>query len=106
MCDFLQRTPLKQHLQNLVRDALTALCREENLLLHPDAIIKIEKTRDSKHGDFATNIAMVIAPATGDNPRTLAQKIIRHLPPSDKVVRAETAGPGFILNILKDCKKT
>ena len=96
MCDFLQRTPLKQHLQNLVQDALTALCREENLLLHPDAIIKIEKTRDSKHGDFATNIAMVIAPGTGDKPRTLAQKIIRHLPPSDKVVRVETAGPGFI----------
>jgi arginyl-tRNA synthetase len=96
MCAFLQRPALKHHLQQLVQEALTALCREENLQLHPDVSIKIEKTRDARHGDFATNIAMLIAAHTGDQPRELAHKIIRRLPASDRVTRAEIAGPGFI----------
>jgi len=102
MCAFSQRPVLKHHLQQLVREALTALCREENLQLHPDVSIKIEKTRDDRHGDFATNIAMLIAARTGDNPRELAQKIVRYLPASDRVARAEIAGPGFINFFLEN----
>ena len=38
----------------------------------------IERTRDSRHGDFATNIAMRLAKSAGQNPRALAAKIIKH----------------------------
>ena len=102
MCAFLQRPGLKHHLQQLVREALTALHREENLQLHPDITIKIEKTRDARHGDFATNVAMLLAARTGAKPRELAQQIVRRLPASERVARAEIAGPGFINFFLEN----
>ena len=48
-----------------------------------DGDITVERTRDSKHGDFASNIAMRLAKSARKNPRELAQLIIDHLPESD-----------------------
>lgn len=56
----------------------------------------VERTRDPRHGDFATNIAMRLAKAAGRNPRELAQAIIDAMPESDLIDRVEIAGPGFI----------
>jgi arginyl-tRNA synthetase len=56
----------------------------------------VERTRDSRHGDFATNVAMRLAKSVGRNPRELAAAIIAKLPDSDMVTKAEIAGPGFI----------
>lgn len=56
----------------------------------------IERTRDSRHGDFATNIAMRLAKSTGQSPRELAAQIIKFLPKSELVDKVEIAGPGFI----------
>jgi arginyl-tRNA synthetase len=56
----------------------------------------VERTRDPRHGDFSTNIAMRLAKAAGSKPRDLAGKIIAHMPASDLVDKVEIAGPGFI----------
>jgi arginyl-tRNA synthetase len=56
----------------------------------------VERTRDPRHGDFASNIAMRLAKAAGRNPRELATAIIAALPASDLIAKAEIAGPGFI----------
>ena len=56
----------------------------------------VERTRDPKHGDFATNVAMRLAKAARSNPRELAAQIIAALPASDNVDKVEIAGPGFI----------
>ena len=56
----------------------------------------IERTRDSAHGDFATNAALQLAKAAKRKPRELAQAIIAALPASDIVSKVEIAGPGFI----------
>ena len=58
--------------------------------------ITVERTRDARHGDFATNIAMRLAKAARKNPRELAQIIIDQLPDSDLLGKVEIAGPGFI----------
>lgn len=57
---------------------------------------KIERTRESKHGDFATNAAMVLAKAARTNPRELAQLLLNELPSTDLLDHCEIAGPGFI----------
>lgn len=57
---------------------------------------KIECTRDSKHGDFATNAAMVLAKAARTNPCKLAQILLDELPSTDLLDHCEIAGPGFI----------
>ncbi|MDH3439310.1 MAG: arginine--tRNA ligase [Gammaproteobacteria bacterium] len=56
----------------------------------------VERTRDARHGDFTTNIAMRLAKAVGKNPREIAQTIIDNLPASDVVAGVDIAGPGFI----------
>lgn len=56
----------------------------------------VERTRDSRHGDFATNIAMRLAKSLGKSPREIATTIIDKLPESDLIDKVEIAGPGFI----------
>lgn len=56
----------------------------------------VERTRDSRHGDFSTNVAMRLAKAVNMNPRELAAQIIEHLPESELLDKVEIAGPGFI----------
>jgi arginyl-tRNA synthetase len=56
----------------------------------------VERTRDPRHGDFTTNIAMRLAKSVGRNPREIAQTIIGALPQSELVDKVEIAGPGFI----------
>lgn len=58
--------------------------------------VSVERTRDARHGDFASNIAMRLAKSAGRNPRELAQLIIDKLPPSTLVDKVDIAGPGFI----------
>lgn len=56
----------------------------------------IERARDNKNGDFASNVALTLAKAAGEPPRKLAERIIAALPTSSLIDKVEIAGPGFI----------
>jgi arginyl-tRNA synthetase len=56
----------------------------------------IERTRDSSHGDFASNAAMQLAKPARKNPREIAAQIVAALGDSDAIDKVEIAGPGFI----------
>ena len=87
---------MKYLIESLVRDALAALPAD---LRGADASAPaptIERTRDSSHGDFATNAAMQLARVAKRKPRELAEAIVAALPPSELVAKVEIAGPGFI----------
>jgi arginyl-tRNA synthetase len=58
-----------------------------------------EVPRDPTHGDYATNVAMLLAKSHRRPPRQVAETILAHLPGVDEIERAEVAGPGF-LNIF------
>ncbi len=58
--------------------------------------IEVSRTRDSKFGDFTTNLAMKLAKPAGKNPRELASLLIDNLPHNASVEKTEIAGPGFI----------
>ena len=60
------------------------------------ALIVLERTRDPKHGDFASNIALRLAKLANRPPRELAAAIVAALPASTLLERAEIAGAGFI----------
>jgi len=55
-----------------------------------------EVPRQSEHGDYATNAAMVLARAAKRAPRQIAEAIVKHFPPRPEVARLEVAGPGFL----------
>ena len=64
--------------------------------LPADYDLQLERTRDPKHGDFTTNIAMRLAKDLGKPPRKLAETLIALIPPSELIEKAQVAGPGFI----------
>ncbi len=63
--------------------------------------IVVEPSRESAHGDMATNAAMVLAKDAGTKPRALAEAIAAKLGADDLVANVEVAGPGFINLTLK-----
>lgn len=81
---------MKETLVSLLKQALSAL----NLDYHDD--IALTRTKEAAHGDFATNIAMVLAKPLSLKPRELAEKIVAHFPASAIIAKIEIAGPGFI----------
>ena len=56
---------------------------------------------DARFGDYQTNVALVLAKQRGENPRTLAQKIIDHLEVVEWSEPPTIAGAGFINFALK-----
>jgi len=58
--------------------------------------ISLEIPTDAKHGDIATNAAMVLAKASKQNPRALAEKLAEKLAQEQAIEKVEIAGPGFI----------
>jgi arginyl-tRNA synthetase len=64
--------------------------------------INIQNTKDKSHGDFACNIAMMLAKPAKMNPRELAEKIVSTLPADPRITDTQIAGPGFINFFVND----
>ncbi len=73
-------------------------CLKQSGALPDDAnpSIQVERTRDSAHGDFASNLAMMLAKPARKKPRDIAEDLVAALPASETVIKIEIAGPGFI----------
>ncbi|MDN3234184.1 arginine--tRNA ligase [Pseudomonas sp. WAC2] len=87
---------MKDTIRQLIQNALERLTAEGIL---PDGLtptIQVENTKDKSHGDFASNIAMMLAKPAGMKPRDLAEKLIAALPADSSVSQVQIAGPGFL----------
>ncbi len=87
---------MKTLIETLLKQALADLPEELLPLTARTASIEVEDTRDPRHGDFASNLAMRLAKPARQNPRKLAEALVRALPPSPWVAKTEIAGAGFI----------
>jgi arginyl-tRNA synthetase len=92
---------LKAQLQQLIAQALQSL-NENGTLSVEIPVIKIDRTRDKSHGDFAANVAMMLAKPARKNPREIAGLIVDALPDNNFVEKVEIAGPGFINFFVSD----
>ncbi len=93
---------MKEHLSELIAQALGNLADAGDLPADLQPTIQLERTRDPAHGDLASNIALTLAKRAGAPPRDLAAKICEALPDSPQVEKTEIAGPGFINFFLTD----
>ncbi len=89
-------TSLKSEIERLLSAALDALAGDMLPEEARDVVLQVERARDPRHGDFATNVAMSLAKPARRAPRDIAGAIIGALPDSPLVAGAEIAGPGFI----------
>ncbi|MBI3186457.1 MAG: arginine--tRNA ligase [Gammaproteobacteria bacterium] len=87
---------MKNEIQTLLAQAVASLQANQILPADISPDIQITRTKDASHGDFASNLAMMLAKPVGKNPRVVAQSLIDALPASAHVRKVEIAGPGFI----------
>lgn len=87
---------MKQQLQDLVHQAVQTLAQTLKVNLPEELSINIDNARDKNHGDYASNIAMVLAKVFKQAPQNLASQLITQLEQSPLFEKVESAGPGFI----------
>ena len=97
---------MKQHLSELIHQALDSLVQDGILSAEISPQIQIDRSRDQQHGDMASNIALGLAKAAGMPPRQLAELICEALPASPALSKTEIAGPGFINFFLTDASNS
>jgi len=66
------------------------------------AEVELERPSDPEHGDYATNVALRLAPTRKRAPRDLAEELAGSARALPAVERAEVAGPGFLNLFLHD----
>jgi len=87
---------LKHKIEDLIRQAVSTLIHNGTLDASVSPAIQVTRTKDATHGDFACNVALMLAKAAGKPPRDLAQAICDALPEDKELEKTEIAGPGFI----------
>jgi len=84
------------NLKQKIQDALKKLGQEVSL---NDIII--EKSKDTAHGDYATNVAMKFSRLFAKSPRDVASLLIENID-MEGIDKVEIAGPGFINFFMKN----
>ena len=82
---------MKAHLTELLMQAAKDIVAGQ-----PCPDILLDRPKTAQHGDFACNLAMLLAKPLRQSPRALAEAIVKALPPSAYVAKVEIAGAGFI----------
>ncbi len=82
---------LKAHISDLLQAAATQMSADLSQIN-----IVLERPKSAEHGDFSTNLAMQLAKPMRQNPRAIAERLIKALPQSEYIAKVEIAGAGFI----------
>ena len=86
---------MKAHLTELLAQAAKSLTQNADFDAS-NLAIQLERPKNKNHGDFSTNLAMLLAKPLRQNPRAIAESLIQALPTSAYVEKVEIAGAGFI----------
>ncbi len=87
---------MKQIITDLIAQALLELEQNSQIPSQLGSSIQVTPARNPGQGDYATNIALMLAKPAGMAPRALAELIVARLPTAEVIQRVEVAGPGFI----------
>lgn len=93
---------VQSNLEKLIKDTL-----RHNLKIESEIKFSVNKSDNKTHGDYASNIALVIAKELGEKPQVVAESIIKEINRSEKIKeigikKIEVAGPGFINFFIED----
>ena len=86
-------------MQQLIIDQLSLIVNkllQESDVNDSNYKIKLQESKDKEHGDYASNIAMILAKTLSRNPKDLAEQISKEFPLDKQILKVEVAGPGFI----------
>ncbi len=80
----------------LVREAVAHAHNAGDVTTAEAPLFQITQPQRREHGDWTTNVALVLQKLEGRSPREIADTVMKHLPKVDWVRAVEIAGPGFI----------
>ena len=92
---------MKDQLQDLLKKCIQDLINE-GLINEMPPKVRLDHTKDKSHGDYATNIALMLAKQAKTSPLELAKIIVNQLEDASFIKKTEIAGPGFINFFLSD----
>ncbi len=87
---------VRDQLADLLRAALQAAHADQSLPELPLPAIELARPKVAAHGDYASNVAMVLAKTAKMPPVKIAETIVAHLPPAEFLSKAEVAAPGYV----------
>lgn len=87
---------MKHTVEHLLRQALASLQQSGEVPVDLDVEIKVDRTKDSAHGDYASNLALILAKPCRQAPRKIAELLVQALPADAAVDKVDIAGAGFI----------
>ena len=94
---------MRKRVADLVQAAVLALQEQGVLAAGAAPVFQVDIPKIPEHGDFASNVALVLAKSARQAPRQVAELIKASLnPPPGMLARVEIAGPGFINFFLED----
>jgi arginyl-tRNA synthetase len=96
---------MKTILEQLLLQAVATLKTSGVIPETHNITIKIDAAKDAQHGDFATNLAMMLAKPCKCAPLVLAEKLVAALPRHALLKHAEVAAPGFINFFMNQDKR-
>ena len=85
---------MQDQIRQWLDDSLATL-RRQGLDL-PEVVPQVNHTKTTAHGDYTSNIALILASRVDVSAPELAGRIIAELPASEYLNKAEVAGSGFI----------
>ncbi len=94
---------IRQQIADWITTALRTAQAEGALSFETVPDFEVEPPRHAEHGDYASNVAMLLAKQARRNPREVADIVRQHLPEAcaEWVDRVEVAGAGFLNFFLK-----
>ena len=96
---------MKDQLQDLLKKCIQDLI-DKGLISEMPSKVRLDHTKDKSHGDYATNIALMLAKQAKTSPLELAKIIVNQLEDASFIKKTEIAGPGFINFFLSDASST
>ena len=88
---------MKQKIRNIIYNASKDAYDKGDLPSSAFPEIEVEEPKAESHGDFSTNISMIMASVQKIPPRKIAEVIIKNVNDPDGIIdRTEIAGSGFI----------
>ncbi len=87
---------VRKQIISLIKQSLLS-CQSMGLIEGPfDFEIELNVPKQEAHGDFSTNVAMIVASRSKKNPREIANHILSGIPENKILKSSSLAGPGFI----------
>ena len=88
---------MKRKIKELIYEALKKAYKKGELTSSNFPEVEIQEPKARMHGDFSTNIAMVMASSQKMAPKKIAESILYHINDESRILlKTEIAGPGFI----------